>query len=94
MKSKHKVELIMNTLNLLYPNPEIPLQHTNNFTLLVAVVLSAQSTDKKVNEITTKLFKKASKPFSMYKLGEKNSHIFARFFRFLRKTRKKALNCC
>ena len=52
----------------LYPNPEIPLDHENNFTFLIAVMLSAQSTDKKVNEITPKLFSKANTPEKMDRL--------------------------
>ena len=55
-------------METLYPNPEIPLDHENNFTFLVAVMLSAQSTDKKVNEITPKLFSEANTPNKMGKL--------------------------
>ena len=55
-------------LDELYPDPPIPLDHTNSFTLLVAVVLSAQCTDKKVNEVTPALFARASDPQSMSKL--------------------------
>ena len=55
-----KVEFITSTLEKLYPKPEIPLNHDNHFTFLVAVMLSAQSTDKKVNEITPKLFEIAN----------------------------------
>ena len=54
-----KIDFIINTLENLYPNPKIPLDHKNTFTFLVAVMLSAQSTDKKVNEITPALFAKA-----------------------------------
>ena len=68
MKLKQKVEYIASKLEELYPNPEIPLDHENNFTFLVAVMLSAQSTDKKVNEITPKLFSKAKTPKEMNKL--------------------------
>ena len=53
----------------LYPSPPIPLDHTNAFTLLVAVVLSAQSTDKKVNELTKELYKVADTPEKMKELG-------------------------
>ena len=63
-----KVEYITSKLETLYPRPEIPLNHENNFTFLVAVMLSAQSTDKKVNEITPKLFEKANTPAKMNKL--------------------------
>ena len=68
MRLKQKVEYITSKLETLYPNPEIPLDHENNFTFLVAVMLSAQSTDKKVNEITPKLFSKANTPNKMEKL--------------------------
>ena len=72
MQSLNKIKIIIETLDRLYPNPPIPLIHNNTFTLLVAVVLSAQSTDKKVNELTPLLFSKASEPLAMYTLGEDN----------------------
>jgi endonuclease III len=56
LKLVDKIELVTSTLEKLYPKPDIPLNHENNFTFLVAVMLSAQSTDKKVNQITPKLF--------------------------------------
>ena len=68
MRLKQKVEYITSKLEELYPNPEIPLDHENNFTFLIAVMLSAQSTDKKVNEITPKLFSKANTPEKMDRL--------------------------
>ena len=68
MRLKQKVEYIASKLEELYPNPEIPLEHENNFTFLIAVMLSAQSTDKKVNEITPKLFSKANTPEKMDRL--------------------------
>ncbi len=69
MKKSERVEIILKNLKRLYPSPPIPLDHTNAFTLLVAVVLSAQSTDKKVNEITRDLFKVADTPKKMVQLG-------------------------
>ncbi len=66
---KEKVDFIVNTLNDLYPEPEIPLDHRNNFTFLVAVMLSAQSTDKKVNQITPYLFSIADTAKKMIKLS-------------------------
>ena len=69
MKKIERVEIILKELKKLYPSPPIPLNHTNAFTLLVAVVLSAQSTDKKVNELTEKLFKVADNPQKMADLG-------------------------
>jgi len=69
MKKSERAEIIIRELKRLYPSPPIPLDHTNAFTLLVAVVLSAQSTDKKVNELTKDLFKVADTPEKMAKLG-------------------------
>tara|TARA_B100000953_G_scaffold293013_1_gene280880 strand:+ start:305 stop:919 length:615 start_codon:yes stop_codon:yes gene_type:complete len=68
LKLSEKIDYIITTLDRLYPNPDIPLNHENNFTFLVAVMLSAQSTDKKVNEITPYLFSKANNPMKMCKL--------------------------
>lgn len=59
----------MSILDELYPHPPIPLEHTDPFTLLVAVVLSAQATDKKVNQVTPTLFARASTPERMAALG-------------------------
>ena len=68
MKLAEKVKFITSTLEDLYPETDIPLNHKNNFTFLVAVMLSAQSTDKKVNEITPKLFQIANTAKEMNKL--------------------------
>ena len=69
MKRIERAEIILKELKKLYPSPPIPLEHKNAFTLLVAVVLSAQSTDKKVNELTKELFKVADNPEKMVQLG-------------------------
>ena len=69
MRKSERAEIIRKELKKLYPSPPIPLDHTNAYTLLVAVVLSAQSTDKKVNELTKELFKVADSPEKMEKLG-------------------------
>ena len=69
MRKIERAEIILKELEKLYPSPPIPLDHTNAFTLLVAVVLSAQSTDKKVNELTKELFKVADNPERMVQLG-------------------------
>ena len=60
-----KAPEIQALLNKLYPNPLIPLTHKDPYTLLIAVLLSAQCTDKRVNEITPLLFAKAKTPFEM-----------------------------
>ena len=71
MNKNERVKVIMKTLNKLYPKIPIPLKHKNNFELLIAVLLSAQCTDERVNTVTPILFKKASDPKSMSKLTEK-----------------------
>ncbi len=68
MTKKEKAAFVSKTLTKLYPHPAIPLEHRDPYTLLVAVVLSAQCTDKKVNEITPLLFAKADTPQRMAKL--------------------------
>ena len=57
MNKKEKVEFVIKTLERLYPNPKIPLDHKDPYTFLIAVLLSAQSTDTRVNKITSVLFK-------------------------------------
>ena len=69
MKKSERVDLIARRLEELYPDPPIPLDHCNDFTLLIAVLLSAQCTDKKVNEVTPKLFKIGPNPKRMAALG-------------------------
>ena len=68
MNRKDKSKKIGDILDRLYPKTPIPLDHLNSYTLLVAVMLSAQTTDKKVNQVTPKLFKYADSPKKMYKL--------------------------
>jgi endonuclease-3 len=65
MKSKDKTERIIEVLDDLYPNPEIPLRHRDAFTLLVSTVLSAQCTDIRVNRVAPKLFRRARTPKGM-----------------------------
>jgi endonuclease-3 len=65
MTRPEKAEIIGRVLAELYPRPPIPLQHQNPFTLLVAVMLSAQSTDVSVNQVTPALFKKGRTPARM-----------------------------
>ena len=71
MNKAERVLLISESLNALYPDPPIPLDHESIFTLLIAVILSAQCTDIRVNKITPLLFKKANNPQRMIKLGIK-----------------------
>ncbi len=69
MNKKEKAELVIQTLEALFPNPQIPLHHKDSYTLLIAVVLSAQCTDARVNEVTKELFKIASTPEEMSSLS-------------------------
>ncbi len=69
MTKQEKVAFVINKLNEIYPKVAIPLDHRDPYTLLIAVLLSAQSTDKKVNEITPILFKKADTPQKMLTLS-------------------------
>jgi endonuclease-3 len=65
MNRRDKADRIGDILDTLYPEPPIPLDHQDPYTLLVSVMLSAQTTDKKVNEVTPALFAEASNPESM-----------------------------
>jgi len=69
MTKKDKASYIMEQLERLYPETPIPLDHTDAFTLLIAVLLSAQCTDERVNKVTPSLFKRANNPFDMVKLS-------------------------
>jgi len=65
MKKQLKVKEIQKILDKKYPNPPVPLNHKDPYTLLIAVLLSARCTDKKVNEVTPDLFKLADNPEDM-----------------------------
>ena len=67
MKKQDKVKGIHKILDKIYPNPPVPLNHQNPYTLLIAVLLSARCTDKKVNEVTPDLFNLADNPNDMAK---------------------------
>ena len=69
MNKSEKINFIINVLEDLFPKIEIPLDHKDPYTLLVAVLLSAQSTDAGVNKSTPILFKKADNPYDMVKLS-------------------------
>jgi endonuclease-3 len=75
---KEKAAKIQALLDELYPAPPIPLEHADPFTLLVAVVLSAQTTDKKVNQVTPQLFRAAPTPAALAKLSLPEIHAIIR----------------
>lgn len=70
MTKQERVDFVVNTLEELYPEVPIPLDHKDNYTLLIAVLLSAQCTDARVNTITPLLFAEADNPYSMVRLGQ------------------------
>lgn len=69
MTKAEKVQFVIDTLEKLYPETPIPLDHKDPYTLLIAVLMSAQSTDARVNTITPLLFEKADNPYDMIKLS-------------------------
>lgn len=69
MTKKEKAKYIIDELEKLYPETPVPLDHKDAYTLLIAVLLSAQCTDERVNKITPHLFKLADNPFDMVKLS-------------------------
>lgn len=71
MTKKERAKLVQKTLNQLFPDPTIPLSHTSHYTFLIAVILSAQCTDARVNLTTPKLFSKAKTPSQMIQLTPK-----------------------
>ena len=71
MSKSEKVKIILKTLNQIYPKTPIPLKHKSKFTLLVSVLLSAQTTDVNVNNVTRNIYPKYNKPEHFVKLGRK-----------------------
>ena len=71
MNNKEKAKLITKILNKIYPKTPIPLKHKNKFTLLISVLLSAQTTDVNVNNVTKNIYPKYNKPEDFVKLGRK-----------------------
>jgi endonuclease-3 len=71
MNEKERAKIILKTLNKIYPRTPIPLKHTSKFTLLISVLLSAQCTDKNVNNVTKNIYPKYNKPEHFVKLGRK-----------------------
>ncbi|MCO6495371.1 MAG: endonuclease III [Bacteroidetes bacterium] len=69
MNKKEKISLILNVLDKKFSNPPIPLHHKDTYTLLIAVLLSAQCKDERVNKVTPELFSLADNPFDMIKLS-------------------------
>ena len=92
MKKIDRSKIIISELQKLYPETPIPLNHDGPFTLLIAVVLSAQSTDKKVNELTEELFKIANTPKEMVNLGIDNIYKYIKQLGLSRQKSKNTYN--
>ena len=92
MKKIDRSKIIISELQKLYPETPIPLNHNGPFTLLIAVVLSAQSTDKKVNELTEGLFKVADNPKKMVNLGIDNIYKYIKQLGLSRQKSKNTYN--
>ena len=92
MKKIDRSKIIICELQKLYPETPIPLNHNGPFTLLIAVVLSAQSTDKKVNELTEGLFKVADNPKKMVNFGIDNIYKYIKQLGLSRQKSKNTYN--
>ena len=78
MKRTERAEQVYKILNRIYKKVPIPLKHTNKFELLIAVLLSAQCTDERVNKVTPNLFAKANSPCEMMKISEEDIYNIIR----------------
>jgi len=78
MTRQERANYIASRLETLYPNVPIPLDHSSHYTLLIAVLLSAQCTDERVNKVTPALFKKADTPSKMIKLSKEDIYLIIR----------------
>ena len=78
MKRIERAKIILRILNKIYPNTPIPLKHKNKFELLIAVLLSAQCTDERVNKVTSILFSKANNAFLMNKISINNIYMIVK----------------
>ena len=78
MTRQERANYIASRLETLYPNVPIPLDHSSHYTLLIAVLLSAQCTDERVNKVTPILFKKADTPSKMIKLSKEDIYLIIR----------------
>ena len=78
MTRQERANYIASRLETLYPNIPVPLDHSSHYTLLIAVLLSAQCTDERVNKVTPELFKKADTTSKMIKLSKEDIYLIIR----------------
>ncbi len=93
MQTKENIEIIFNYLNELYPNPQCELKYETPFQLLIAVILSAQCTDKRVNEVTPKLFAKYPTANELAVADLQDVENIIRPLGFFRNKAKAIVNC-
>jgi len=92
MSLNKRARIILKILNQIYPRTPIPLKHKNTFTLLISVVLSAQTTDINVNKATKNIYPKYYKPEHFVKLGRKKIEKLIKSLGFL-EIKLKAYTC-
>jgi endonuclease III len=92
MSEEQRAEIVLRTLNKIYPKTPIPLKHRNIFTLLVSVLLSAQCTDINVNNVTKKIYPKYNRPEHFVRLGRKRIEKLIRSIGIFRVKAKSVYN--
>lgn len=90
---KNNLQAIISKIDKLYENPKCELDFTSNYELLVAVILSAQCTDKRVNQVTKELFKYYNTPEKMVKLSQEELENYIRSCGFFHNKAKHILDC-
>ena len=94
MLNKKEIELVLNKLYDMYPDAECELKHTNSFELLIATVLSAQTTDKKVNQVTEKLFKEYKEPKDFLSMNQEDLEVKIKEIGLYKSKAKHILSLC
>lgn len=92
LMNKQQRETFFNALKKAYPDPRCELNWTNHYSLLVAIILSAQSTDKSVNKVTEKLFQAADTPEQMLALGEDQVRAYVKSINYFNNKTKSIIN--
>ncbi len=93
MQTRENINFIFEYLNELFPNPKCELKYNSPFEMLIAVILSAQCTDKRVNEITPLLFKKYPTPYELSQARIEDVENIIRPLGFFRNKSKSIINC-
>ncbi len=94
MLNKKEIELVLNKLYHMYPHAECELKHSNSFELLIATVLSAQTTDKKVNQVTEKLFTEYKEPKDFLSMNQEELEVKIKEIGLYKSKAKHILSLC